>query len=275
MPLYEKFGLDPQLFTKKHFKSTQESIFTCLNKKPPCASLVSSYKSDLISASCRLCFDYYLLDKEENIERYAKPMLDYAIEYFFGDWRKDTIVEEQTGEEYFKRSELWISDFRESILWGSVLGEWNKIKEISKYPDELCMEADFEPKETSAWYILLAIYLREGSLANADEYIGLIENGRKKREKLLLNVLRAITAEDEDGFANEFGIYMKYYKSREFPRDSVHETLAIDGTILFNLAKYKGMQVEFPRAYIDHYINLGKGNNKARHSGTVKNSIGV
>jgi stringent starvation protein B len=68
---------------------------------------------------------------------------------------------------------------------------------------------------------------------------------------------------------------MNYYKAKEYPKHQVPEKLAIDGTIMFNIARRDGLNVEFPKDYIDHYIDLGKGNNKARHSGTVKNIIGV
>jgi len=44
------------------------------------------------------------------------------------------------------------------------LGQWDKAKEISKYPDELCMEADFESKERKAWYIIKRLnFLRKRS----------------------------------------------------------------------------------------------------------------
>lgn len=256
MPLYEKFGLDPQLFTKDNFEHDQKMLLTYLNKEPPCIDLVSDYKEGLVSDSCRICFYYYLIDKKIRIKHYARPMFDYAIDYFLGEWLKTTPCDGKKGIDIWKSCLLWVSELRYSILWAGVLGEWDKAREISKYPDELCMEADFESKEKKAWYILLAIYLCEDSLKNAEKFIDIIENGKKKLEKLLLNVLRAIIAKDEKAFANEFEIYMKYYKAHEFSKPSVPEKLAIDGTILFNLAKHKGMKVEFPRKYIDHYVYL-------------------
>ena len=256
MPLYEKFGLDSQLFKKENFDDDQRMLLTYLNKKPPYISLVSSYKGSLVSDSSRICLNYYLIDEKDRIEHYANPIFGYALDYFFGEWRQTTPIDGKVGEEFLKRGELWIRYFREPILWASVLCEWEKAKEISKYPDELCMEADFESKEKKAWYILLAIYLRENSLDNAGKYVELIENGKKKREKLLLNVLRAIIANDPESFTKEFAAYMKHYKAREFPQRQIPEKLAIDGTILFNLAKHKGLQVEFPENYIDHYIHL-------------------
>jgi len=256
MPLYEKFGLSPQSFTEDNFEHDQKMLLTYLNKKPPHVDLISDYKAGLVFDSSVLCFNYYLIDAKDRIEHYARPMFDYVLDYFFGDWRKSTPVDGKIGEYYVKRCELWIRYFRESILWASVLSEWEKVKEISKYPDELCMEADFEPKEKKAWYIVLAIYLREGSLDNAGKFIDLIENGKKKREKLLLNVLRSIMARDAIEFAEVFKAYMKHYKSHEFTQRSVPEKLAIDGTILYNLAKHEDMDVTFPEKYIDHYIHL-------------------
>ena len=256
MPLYEKFGLDSQLFKKENFDDDQRMLLTYLNKKPPCTDLISTYKAGLAFDSSRICLNYYLIDEKDRIEHYARPMLDYALDYFFGEWRKTTPIDGKIGEEFVKRCKLWVNYFRESILWASVLGQWDKAKEISKYPDELCMKADFESKEKKAWYVLLAIYVREDSLDNAGSYVELIENGKKKREKLLLSVLRTIVANEPESFTKEFDIYMKHYKAREFPQRQIPEKLAIDGTILFNLAKHKGLQVEFPEKHIDHYIHL-------------------
>jgi len=257
MPLYKKFGLSSQVFSKDSFEHFQKMLLTYLNKKPPHIDLVSSYKQSLVSDSSWLCFWYYMVDEKDRIAHYARPMFDYALDYFFGEWRKTTPVDGKIGEEFVKRVELWISEFRNSILWASVLGEWEKAKEISRYLDELTMFAQqWETKEKKAWYTLLAIYLREGNLNGAANYIELIENGKKKREKLLLNVLRTIIARSADRFTKEFKIYIKYYKSHEFTQRSVPEKLAIDGTILFNLAKHKGIDVTFPKEYIDHYIFL-------------------
>ena len=258
MPLYEKFGLDSRLFTKDSFEHDQKMLLIYLNNEPPDVGLVSSYKGGLVSNSCRLCFYYYLIDEKMHIEHYVIPMFDYVLDYFFGEWLKVTPCDGKMGINNWKSCLLWVSELRYPILWASVLGAWDKAKEISKYPDALCMDADFESKEKKAWYVVLAVYLREASLDNASKFIELIENGKKKREKLLLSVLKAIVANDTEGFTKEFGIYMKHYKAREYPQKQVPEKLAIDGTILFNLAKHKGLQVEFPGKYIDHYIHLGK-----------------
>lgn len=164
MPLYEKFGLDSQVFTKERFRNAQERILTSLNITPPHIDLVSDYKSGLIFDSSWLCFCYYMIDEKDRIEHYARPMFDYALDYFFGEWRDTTPRDGKIGEEFLKRGELWIRYFRESILWAGVLGQWDKAKEISKYPDELCMEADFESKERKAWYIIKRLnFLRKRS----------------------------------------------------------------------------------------------------------------
>lgn len=257
MPLYKKFGFDSKLFAQEEFQFAQEMIIASLNDKTsPHEYLFRSNKHTLVSESCRISFWYYMVNSKDRIEHYARPVLDYALDYFFGEWQKRHPVDGKIDADRLKRNMLWVDSFRGSILWATVLGEWDKTKEISKYPDELCMEADFESKEKKAWYILLAIYLREDGIGNASHYVDLIETGKKKREKLLLNVLRMIIAKDAKGFAKEFREYLKFYKSHEYTQRQVSEKLAIDGTIMFNLAKYKGLQVEFPEQYIDHYIHL-------------------
>jgi hypothetical protein len=254
MPLYEKFGLSAELFKKEEFEFFNKMIQIYLHKKTSDTYQFRSYKQSLIDDSSHICFDYYMIDEKEKIEHYVKPMLEYAIDYFFGEWRKANPIDGKIGEDFLKKGESWIREFRASILWGTYIGEWEKVKEISKYPDDLSMLENLESKEMRAWYTALAIFLREGTLKNADKYIEIIEAGKKKREKLLINVLRSIVEKDLEKFNKEFRVYLKYYKAHECK--GIHDKLAIDGTILFNIAKHNGMPVEFPKEYIDHYIFL-------------------
>ena len=255
MFLYEKFGIPQHVFLSEEIEYYKKSLQRHL-KSPDDLSHVGDFKASAIFDSNMLCFHYYFTDEKKQIEKYAQPMLDYAMDLFFGDWRNEAPWDGKIGAEYWKRDN-WIGQYREVVLWGACIGEWDKVKEISKYPDELTMAAQpWETKEKKAWYTVLAIYLRDESLKNADKYIKIIEAGKKKREKLLLSVLRAIIDKNTGRFDKEFRVYLKYYKAHEYPQHSYPDKLAIDGTIMFNIAKHQGMNVEFPKEYIDHYIFL-------------------
>ena len=56
-----------------------------------------------------------------------------------------------------------------------------------------------------------------------------------------------------DAFNKTFLEYLKYYKKRETINRGINN-LTGDGTILFNLAKHNGLDVEFPEKYRDHFI---------------------
>jgi len=66
---------------------------------------------------------------------------------------------------------------------------------------------------------------------------------KKKREKLLLNLLAPFIANHTEIFNKDFVTYSKHYKPGEFPQRQIPEKLAIDGKILFNLTSHKAMQV--------------------------------
>jgi hypothetical protein len=255
MPLYEKFNLDARLFADEELEWQKRAISQALSHTEE-PTLLWGRKWSAVSDSDLMCFQYYLTDRRHEIPQYARPMLDYAIEYFFGDWRSVVPTDDGKLDAAWWKQGAWVGQFRASILWGTCLGEWKMVREISMYPTEECMLNNLEPRETKAWYMILAIFLREMSLDNADKYISLVEGGKQKRAKILLSVLRTIVSRDSEAFAREFAAYMKYYKAREYSIPQITEKLAIDGTILFNVARHLGMNVEWPDKYMDHYISL-------------------
>jgi hypothetical protein len=253
--LYEKFDLNRRLFTEDDLNWLKGALSGDLMQTAD-RSLIPYLKDSAVTHSSLICFHYYLTDRKHEIPKYAGPLLDYTTEYFFGDWRTWVPTDDGKLDAMWWKRLAWISQFRASVLWGTFIDEWTKIREISAYPTEECMLDTLEPKETRAWYMVLAIFLRETSLDNAGKYISLIEGGKQKRAKILLSVLRTIVSRDSEAFAREFAAYMKYYKAREYSIPQITEKLAIDGTILFNVARHMGMNVEWPDKYMDHHISL-------------------
>lgn len=251
MFLYEKFGLDKRvLSTNYEIENLNESLsFTRTDK----AWLITVHKETTIFSSSFISFRFYLLDEKKKAMEYAQSLLGYAIEFFFGSWR--SLVQRKNSKKNIKFG-LWMDEFRETIFWGSCLEEWKKIAKIAEYPDDECLLEPEEKKETRAWLLLLAAVLR-GELFQAQQrYIDAIEQGRQKREKLLLTVLRTILEGDVEKLNQELKTYLQHYKKKEFPKDSIPEKLAIDGTFLINYARHRGLAVEYPPEFEDHIVKL-------------------
>jgi hypothetical protein len=256
---YEKLvlglGWDPEAMVMC-IKEKIESLNKALQGTKD-VQLIEIFKHDTVSKSNFIAIRYYLVDNKKGAENYAHPLLDYAIEYFFGQWRNEVPYDGKIGVHYWKRS-LWVDEFREAILWGSCLGEWEKVKCIAQYPDDDCYTGTtaIYTGEIQAWYLVLAAVLRGDTLDTVSKYCKVIETGKKKREKLLLKVLRPLLKGDMDIANQEFAVYLKYYKRFEFPKKLVPETLAIDGTFLINYARYLGYELQYPAEYEDHIVKL-------------------
>jgi hypothetical protein len=151
---------------------------------------------------------------------------------------------------------IWIEHFREAIFWGSCLDEWEKMEEIAQYPGEDTEGEIWEPKGYRAWYLLIAAILRGQSLSELRKYTDIIEAGRRKREKLLLKILRAILDGAVATANHELETYLKYYKKYEFPKPEITEKVCIDGTFLINFARHRGLELEYPAEYSDHIVRF-------------------
>ena len=207
-------------------------------------------KADMVSNSKMLAHDYYYLENKAEAKKAAKNLLDYTKEFFFGKWRIEV-------PGYKGNTENWIEQFRQSICWGSCLGEWEKVKELAEYPRDEVIDAErWEPIEWRCWYLLIAGVLRGQPLGDFKKYVKTIGSGKKIREKLLLNLLIPILDSDIKNAEYALNEYLKYFKKYEFPRPGKNDLLCIDGTFLINFAAYKGLKLEYPSEYEDHIVKL-------------------
>lgn len=245
MCLYKKFNISEETLDLDDAIGALE-----LTLSEPVRALTSSYKSFAVSESYLIACWSYLLGEINIFTKYAPLVIKYTHEYLFGNWKETTPNDEkETGHEAWLRY-CWFDKYREGVVWGSVMNQWEEIQEISKYPHVSSVRPrDYE----TAYYYVLACYIRGEKSSFYAKQHEQVETGKRKREKLLLAVLDTIICGDEKTFAKEFNKYLTYFKKYEYPKDTT-EVLALDGTFLVNLAKHKGMQVQFPEKYIDHYI---------------------
>jgi len=247
MRLYERLGISkknirPDLCINAFARMAKEPI------KDP--GLLPCRKDRMVLEGKALAKDYYYLEEKEKARNSARNLLDYTKEFFFGKWRNDV-------PDYPSDTENWVQQFRQSICWGSCLGEWKKVKELAEYPKDDVIEAErWEPIEWRSWYLLVAGILRGQSLRELTKYVKIIEGGKKRREKLLLDLLRAILGNNAKKAQGSLEGYLKYYKKYEFARPGMNDLLCFDGTFLVNFARHRGLDISFPPQYSDHYIKL-------------------
>lgn len=247
MRLYERLGLPKEKIRVDIWKDEFVRLITQPVKDQRNLPYI---KADMVSNAKFLTHDYYYLEEKEEAKESARNLLDYTKEFFFGKWRNEI-------PGYPSDTENWIEQFRQSICWGSCIGEWEKIKEIAEYPKENVIEAErWEPIEFRCWYLLIAGVLRGQQLSSLEKYVKTIEEGGKRREKLLLKLLMAIIGKNIENAENALNGYLKYFKKYEFPRPGKNDLLCIDGTFLINFAAYKNLKIDYPSEYDDYIVKL-------------------
>lgn len=231
----------------------QESI-----QKPKWPGIIPDAYGGLITHGSMVAYCYYLEGNIDEAIEYAGKVASAAIDYFYGNWRNEALTDEKTIDPvWWKRFASWIDELRASLLWSTCLKQWDKVAEIAKYPTPECVEyLSIKVNPYLAYYLCLAVVVRGEKLDQYQKYVEIVERGSRQKEKLMIEVLKAIDTQDKNAFDKAFQEYLKYYKKREFPKEVFDEKVTIDGTILYNIAKHDGLSVEFPEEYIDFYVDL-------------------
>ncbi len=216
---------------------------------------VASYCSDL-------AFSHYLLDEIKEARQYAVQLLDATDEYFFGDWRdraKPRDIEPgESNRDYWHRHAVWRDKFREPCMWASCLGAWDRCRRWAAYlRDDVTFDVE-QSAEDRAWYLIVAGVLLDRPWADMKPFVETIESGRRKREKLLLDTMRPLTAGDNAAFNDALAKHLSHYKSTDAKKRNMYERLAIDGTFLINLARHRGLEPRIPDRVKDHIVDLNR-----------------
>ncbi|MEQ8637590.1 hypothetical protein [Gimesia maris] len=168
-------------------------------------------------------------------------MSNLIVDYLLGDWRQNASClsgwEGMTRDEC--RNELgWIDQLREGLV-AIVLSQDNEnLRKACEYPDEDLFfdEGSWDrTKDDNTCFIVLARYIRDKSLDSSQELVARLEKCRRKRPKLFIAVLKAISEHDKARIRATIMDYMKQYVKVELDKD-VSIIVSIDGSILWNLA---------------------------------------
>jgi hypothetical protein len=258
MNRYEKLGIRrDQLKLEGYLKAYEIEYSSIIS--PTWIGVIPHSKSGIIHATHLVALCHYLLNNDKDAIEYCLKISDFALEYFYGTWRNEVPTDDKIIDPvWWKRmGGGWIDEFRHAMLWTTCLRQWGKVVEIAAYPTPECVEyLPIKVNPYLAYYLCLAVVIRGEKLESYKKYVEIIERGSRKKEKLMLEVLKAIDGADKALFDKAFVDYMKYYEKKEFPADDFDEKVSIDGTILFNIALHNNLHVEYPEEYIDYYIDL-------------------
>lgn len=251
MKLYERLGVDGRVLneeaTVKFLERWDNPIVNIKN--------THTVKALRVSEPNFAAYFYCVIENNAEAKKFANMTVESAIDLFFGEWRQKVPTRDGSIDpEYWKLNSSWDNEFRETVLWASCLGDWGKAIKVAQYPTSECCNKYAIKNPEMNYPLILAAYIRGDSLESVQSSIEIVEKGVKKKEKLLLAVLMSIVKKDKEMFDKAFLEYMKYFKKKDAKSQLWTERLATEGTILFNLARYKGLEVDFPEKYRDHFI---------------------
>lgn len=190
---------------------------------------------------------------DEQFREVIQKGIQIINHYLYGNWYlRERATRQLMG---------WSDKYPEGILCALLLDDEKAIKEIADYLDEDIVDSDAYllnnlDEMCGRFLVLHAIFLAG---KNYDAYAHLAEQirkGKKKRAKLLLDVLEAIVAKDNDRFGKTFQEYIKYFNKREVDLDSgSSDNISILGSILWETARISGISLpQLPEEIMDRVI---------------------
>jgi hypothetical protein len=251
----ERMGCPTSLVGPEYINSLLESIQISIESEDR-EDLAPYRRSDLVTTGYLLVIEYYLVGDRTNAVKWAYNVLDFADEYFFGNWRdrihSGNYHNDPPDRAWWDKYASWQPQFEACLLSVSCLTEWERLQKFASYfREDVDINIEQSP-ENRAWLLTVARALLGKSLDG--ELANVIKSGKRKREKLLLDFLEAVLSGDERQLNASAAAYFKYYLKSEAPKLDITKKVAIDATFLVHFAAHRGRKIEIPQSVQDHIV---------------------
>jgi hypothetical protein len=175
----------------------------------------------------------------------VQRMPKVAIEYFFDPWRDDF---KRFGYDPYDRARArqelpWMNNYRVGLLIAAAFSDWQSFDRLQEWPGpDLPFDegTDDRTPEDCAFHIWLAMTLR-GQGAAAKSQHQRIQDGARRRPRMLLAIAETLLAQDAAAVSRELTAYLKYYRKNELRLNRVDFAVACDATILWHVARRRGL----------------------------------
>jgi hypothetical protein len=227
----------------------------------------STDRSDLIragheylSSRCNLAaVVHHLAGNQDRARHYAERVVPAAKSYFFGDWRTKVPTDEKTiNPQWWRDKEGWTDNFRYAICWAMVLGDWASVRELAAYPDHgRSMEEEGINKKPARreFLIALARFLRGEAVSDVSAAVAKLTGANWRGTTELAQVLDAIITKDQAAAQGHLTNFFRLHHKRKRERD-ITDTISIDGTTLYYLARHEGLNVQLDPKLYTYVIDL-------------------
>jgi hypothetical protein len=219
-------------------------------------NISSATYSDLVSIEAIICARHCELPlniSDEQVHQMIRKGIQIILRYYYDTWYER--------EKYTRNMIGWTGIHTIGILCALLNGEKEFTKKIAEYPDEDIIGNDgdylFDTDEMeSSFLVLLSVLLAEKPYETYSHLAEQIRQGKKKKAKLLLEVLDAIVTKDNDKFTKTFQEYIKYFIKREVDLSGgADESVSILGSILWETARIQGISLpKLPEEIMDRVV---------------------
>jgi hypothetical protein len=170
-----------------------------------------------------------------------------AHEHLYGDWQKTIPSGDRHNEppsvEYWRKYQTWDTAVHAGFLWSLALHEWNAVMPFADYiKDDICLCVS-QSKQERAWYIILAGAWKDRNWDELLPWRTLIESSRDRKHRSLLTCLESMMAGESAQAGEAFEDYIFRFSKTDFRSGDMSQKMSRDGSILVNLAKYKGWKL--------------------------------
>jgi hypothetical protein len=219
-------------------------------------------REELISIASNCARGYFSLEDTKKCRSMAESVVEYADDYFFGDWRDLEPDQFPPVKPPFRKYWLynlsWNYEFQPAYVWGSALGDWKFLKKLGGFfPDDLRLNVDQTPSN-HAWMLIVAGVIRGRDWKEMKAFRETIENSkaRGKREQLLLAILDAILHGTDQQLESAASEYFKYFRKSDVKQIGSFTPLMSDGSFLIHFAKKQKRKIAVPEEIADYFITF-------------------
>jgi hypothetical protein len=214
-------------------------------------------KFNIADTRALLALVCYFAEDHQSAKLYGKQCLEDCNEFFFGSWRSQFITPDKTIDAArWKRRFIWMQILEATLLWGSVLGEWEFLKKVGTFPEPDSCISDGYRQQDRDLYVAFGAFLRDASQMELETLLERAATGSRKSCKLLVAVIRACVARDTVLIQKSLVEFLKYYKKNEFPKEQITKKISIEGTFFVNWAEKEKLAITVPTEFLDLIVRL-------------------
>jgi hypothetical protein len=207
----------------------------------------------------------FLLDELEDVGvevqmMHAAQCIELTFQHFFGNWRNVELKWQgrKVTPETARKKLPWMQIWKAAAVCGlSTEGVALFSKVVDYVEDDLGFDEatrDFD-KADNKYEVLVSRFIRGKALTDSPRLVKLIREGKGRRPRMLLDVLEAVEAGDSDAMGKRLAAYLAYFRKTEFRTNRLDCTLSMEGSVLWHLARRKGMKLpKMKQADMDHIV---------------------